>query len=235
MWTKHTKEDIILLLSRINLMRLFSSSLIVSVATSLLLSSCSSIKDASKENFGKVISQYITNRPGCNNLVTELPYRDKFNTEADMKIMKRSEPAPPIISMLNFFTSLGYLNITEKQGTQQYGFSTIPAFYREYNLTDTGKKNYALDGHNSFCAVKRHELTKVVQFDEPVEKDGMKVVNVAYNYKNNGVAEWTKKTEFSKLFPNENTILSAKELRGRATLKLTSEGWEIISIVYPTL
>lgn len=148
-----------------------------------------------------------------------------------MKSLKREEAAPPAIDMLNFFVDLGYLKVSEKQEKRSVGsFTTFsfPAFIRQYNLTETGKQNFGLDMKLAFCPVKGHELTKVVKFDEPVERDGMKVVNIEFNYKDTVVAEWTKKPEFIKLFPNESKIIGIKKC-GSAVLKLTSEGWEVVS------
>lgn len=210
---------------------LFSAFNITLLSATLLLTSCGSPKDVSKENFSKVISQNITNKATCTVRLT-VPYEDIFYSEADLKSLKRAEAAPPIIDMLNFFVDLGYLKVTEKQEKRSVGyFQTVlaPVFIRQYNLTEIGKQNFGLDMNLAFCPVKGHELTKVVKFDEPVERDGMKVVNVEINYKDTGVAEWTKKPEFIKLFPNESRMINIKEKRGDAVLKLTSEGWEVVS------
>ena len=245
---------------KILLRYLFISLLLLGYATS-----CSGQKDASKENFSTAIKKYISNTPSCHYAWLSLPEVIGFKTEQNMKDNKPDYIASSSqLAKLDYFVKIGFLQSKERDNTKSqnsvysinsFEFKGYP-YEREYTLTekagriakirDTSNDKF-ISGNDkktkyNLCYASKRELTNIVKFDEPAEQNGMKVAHVIYTYKINELADWFNAPELEIADPDAKTIKSLKgkypggsDSEAEATLKLTNEGWEVISVAKDSL
>jgi hypothetical protein len=226
----------------------------------MLLTSCSSVKDASKENFSVAIRKYIINTPSCNYSWVSLPYVVGFKNEPNMKANQPDYiPFRADLVKLDYFVKIGFLQTKERDNTKSQNSAFAPStmefrgypYEREYTLAEKGGK-FAKVRDNSkdairminnrstnynLCYARTRELDKIIKFDEPAEKNGMKMTNVTYSYKITGLDDWFKQSDIDVA---DAEAKNRKSMAGKdggadgtaqATLKLTNEGWEVVSIV----
>jgi hypothetical protein len=222
--------------------------------------SCGSQKDASKENFSAAIKKHISNTPSCHYNWLSLPEVIGFKTEQNMKDNKPDYIASSSqLAKLDYFVKIGFLQSKERDNTKAqnsaYSINTFEfrgyPYEREYTLTekagkiakvrDTSKDKF-ISGHDrktpyNLCYANKRELVSIVKFDEPAEQNGMKVAHVIYTYNINELADWFNSPELEIADPDAKTIKSLKgkypggsDSEAEATLKLTNEGWEVISV-----
>jgi hypothetical protein len=241
------------------LMKLAGSCLATNMFLILTMTACSSQKDASKENFSAAIKKYVSNTPSCNYSWLSLPMIVGFKTEQNMKANKPDYLGiPSELAKLDYFVKIGFLQIKERDNTKAQNSVFAPStmefrgypYEREYTLTEKGRKFTKLRDHSkdvitnysnkttdyNLCYARTRELDKIIKFDEPAEKNGMKVTNVIYSYKITGLDDWFKQSDLEVA---DSQAKSMKSIMGKyggadgnaeATLKLTNEGWEVISI-----
>jgi hypothetical protein len=206
-----------------------TSSISIILGLTLSLASCSSPRDASKENFKKVIKAYIKDIPAC----------DLGNYSLPLNIFEKDPMSDSIknnTKYLDFMVSIGFLEANKKNIVRPsfiiFGSHPLePA--KVYDLTAEGRKNSRVllksetekmlggadsSSRYSFCYAKGRELIDIGAFGDPVEQEGMKVVKVPFTYKVTGMADWVDK------YPEKEKEIHEQNF-DTLTLELTNEGW----------
>jgi hypothetical protein len=194
------------------------------IAISTTLSGCNNPKAANKENFAKVLTEYVAkNSDGfsrslkyCNINIGNMPTERIYGVSGNDDFSRKSE------SLKN----AGILTIDSREEERPYqGRVTI----RKYDLTEKGKQiAKAISGTDVFyipyCQVAFKE---VKLFTEPADAFGAKVSQVDYTYAIAKVDDWVNHPEILQAYPEAKEALDSvgKPLDGKKALVLTSEGW----------
>lgn len=103
-----------------------------------------------------------------------------------------------------------------------------------YKFTELGKQTVK-DKHISgllYSGAQPHafcygypQVTQIVNYSE-IHFAGMKAVDVKYNYKLVGVAEWANRPEIQAAFPDIKELLSGGEKVGEIHLVKANDGWQ---------
>lgn len=198
---------------------------LICIAITTTLSGCNNPKAANKENFAKVLSEYVAkNSAGfsrslkyCNIHIGQMPSEGVFSgTPSDDDFARKLES----------LKSAGILTIDSREEDRPYqGRVTI----RKYDLTEKGKQiAKAISGSDVFylpyCQVAFKE---VKLFTEPADAFGAKVSQVDYTYAIEKVDDWVNNPEIIQAYPEVKEALDSvgKALDGKKALVLTSEGW----------
>lgn len=194
-------------------------SFILCATLSLLISGCSSPKDATKENFSKAIQAYLDTKTGfCAGIPADhYPFimaKDEVFVESNKK-------------RADAFVSAGLLKTRDTELKSRFSTNMVPAL--EYQLTDLGQKHLVkagagpLGNHDAFCTGK-YELQDIESFTEPADSVGLKISRVAYAYSLKDAHKWIKHDKVQEAFPDAAQNL-AGPIEGRAVLVLTNKGW----------
>ncbi len=197
----------------------------------IFLLACSSPKDASKENFEKIINTYLdkscilvspTNSWGSGKIPVMLelePIKNKRNVEYNTAKIKKFE----------FFVGIGLLQVkdgTKKKQAWTFSDEYITVQTKEYSLTDKGKKFYQEKGKNGFCAAKK-KVSEISNFSEPSQAMmglGYTISNVNFKVSPYEISGWANNQGIMEAFPYLADKL--KENKSESTmLVLMNDGW----------
>ncbi len=211
-------------------------SIFISASIIALLAGCSSPKDASKDNFKKVINNYL--EKSCVKISPRkngFPVTIKLRPEDTKWAIKENADN---IRQYEALVSVGVLEL--KEGTAQEPknmFSTdkITVKTKTYSLTKKGKdaffdhsKESSLDSsfagfRRGFC-VATYEVNEVTNFSEPSQAMGYTISNVNYSYSPRDIKDWATQESIQQAFPRLAKELAENQKR-TATLVLMSDGW----------
>jgi hypothetical protein len=196
----------------------------ISLGLLLLMGSCSNPRDASKDNFKKIIGQYIKNEKVCTAGNYQLP-----EIIADSAKDERKKQAE---NTLDLFIKQGWVKV-EKRAVSTIPFSP-PEMSTVYELTPEGAKNSIVKmffrggfgrentTYYTFCYAQGKEIIDINAFGEPTEEKGQKIVKVPFTYKVTG-----KKDDWVDKYPDKSKFISDIN-SDRVTLRLTNEGWQAL-------
>lgn len=209
----------------------------LSLFTMLTLVSCSSSKDASKENFTKAINKDILHSRKC------LKYSYPLKFESDQRDVKDfGNLTQDDLNMNLALEKVGLLKSTNFDYTPRFSWAnarTDEAEYiksgspkytgKEFSITETGKQYQIIDKLPMICYTGGREVTEIIEFTEPVESNGAKVATVRYKYKNINTPNWIQDesiaAELAK-YKKTNLILFDDVLLDKTEMILTNEGWK---------
>lgn len=212
--------------------------LAMSLSSSLL--SCDGSKNPSKENFARIINESIKNVPMCFHLnyYPQMFSADKLaqKDNSQLKANDALEKLGLLISKQVEYTP------QYSQSDSRYAFAYIlgskKQMGREFTLTDKGKKSATLLSDNTSQLCSRHgaEVSRIMNFTEPADKDGEKITNVTYRYKYKNIEEWTKNPDVmseisiikESLNKEDSPFDPYGEMQVTRTFKLTNEGWMLV-------
>ena len=195
---------------------------VFSLGSLLLIGSCGSPRDASKDNFKKIIGQSIKNDKVCNVGYYQFPQTVPDSSKDEYKKKVEND--------LNIFVKQGWVKIEKSM------VSTVPFAPSEmstvYNLTSEGSENSRIESifknmmtanttYYNFCYAQGKEIIEINAFGDPVEEGGRKIVKVPFTYKVTG-----KKDDWINQYPDKSQF---KEVNfDEFTLTLTNEGWQVL-------
>ena len=189
---------------------------IVITVIALSLSACSSPKDANESNFKKSVQEYLDTQSGA--CISTDTAKDPFSLSDSDGKKKRADA----------LVSAGLLSSTAKsvEISQMLGPPKIQAG-SEYQVTSEGKKYFVKSEEryqsNSFCTGKL-KVISVTSFTEPGAAFGATISKVNFLYTIEDAAPWAKSEELKKADSNFAETV-ATEIKGRAVLILTNNGW----------
>jgi hypothetical protein len=209
--------------------------LLIFATFNLILSSCSSPKDANEDNFRHSINKAINDKEkvGCISVLqsgTSFPYQ-----VPKVKVNQYK------INVLNSFVKAGLLSSKEIQINNFFG--TIPGI--EYAVTSEGEKVYTSDTKQlgqqgaGFC-IGEVEVDKILNFTEPQSYLGSPpMTRVKFTYKFKRLYKWMEdkgikealdsRSEWSKIIKSKSLdeTLAAKDNlpEEEINLYLTNNGW----------
>jgi hypothetical protein len=211
------------------------------VLGALVLAGCGSKQDANEKNFGAAIGQYLDKK---GELCLRLNKWPVDVTEMDLRMQKAMPTGTA--GQMEALAAVGVVSGADTEVDElggigpSYNKPTGRKFkVKRYVLTDAGKKFYSekevtqigFGGtkkvmQGDICYGKK-SLDKIVKWEGPMKFGDYQEANVKYLYKIDGLADWTKKSEFQTAFPYIAQVIDAagkKEQQGG--VKLTSLGWE---------
>jgi hypothetical protein len=182
---------------------------------------CSNPKDASKENFAKVLSQKIAKQPyrlvnGKEPCVMEV-HQIGIETLED-------EPQEALVKLgLLSSRTVGQASVSSNGSREQ----------KIYELTDKGKQTAEPRGTNiqnptrygfRYCKVVFKEI---LSYAEPSGGYGPKAARVKYAYTLEGIPDWAKDETLLNLDSTMKGLLglAGKAIPDEQSLVLTNEGW----------
>lgn len=199
-----------------------SSAIAITIGLTSVLSSCNNSDSASKENFTKIISEYIKNERICSeNSTYTLPVTifDKEITDGSKKVYANN---------LDFFSSIGLIKATKGNVSAPSPIIWVvnpPKPATTYTITEEGDKNsvHKSQGDSNttsygFCYAKGKELISIQSFESKVNDQNMEFVTVNFSYKPTGLANWTAKAPNQEIYNNQNyfdTIIVSNLRRGK--------------------
>ncbi len=174
------------------------------IIASLLLAACSKPTDATKNNFSKVISEYLsTTGPQCA-MQAEFPksstsHKKRWAAMVDANLVSIASKTDKKDSMFGLVTTT-------------------------YDLTEQGKSAYTKG--KGFCYGVRH-LVSIDSFTPPTSSGPLTMSEIAYQYKYSGMPEWTHNTSIQAAFPKIKAATESEKtpVKGKKLLMLNSEGW----------
>jgi hypothetical protein len=213
--------------------------LLVGLSLSSSLASCDSSKNPSKENFARVINESIKDANMC---LYPTFYPKRF--DADELAQKNNSEFKASIAL----ERMGLLSSKEVEYTPQYSQSDSRFAFayilgskkqigREFTLTEKGQKYSSKPGKESaLCYAHGAEISKIMHFTEPADKDGERITNVTYTYKYKNIDEWAKDPAVMDQASLLKESLNKKdspydpfgETQVTRTFKLTNEGWMLV-------
>ena len=188
----------------------------------LLMGSCSSPRDASKDNFKRIIGQSIKNDKVCTVGYYKFPQIVPDSSKDEYKNKVEND--------LALFVKQGWVKIEKSM------VNTFPSVVSEmstvYDLTPEGSKNSRIDSisrnmgtrnttYYKFCYAQGKEIIEINAFGDPVEEGGRKIVKVPFTYKVTG-----KKDDWINQYPDKSQFTEVNF--DEFTLTLTNEGWQVL-------
>jgi hypothetical protein len=199
-----------------------------SIGLMLVVSSCSNPRDASKENFKKIIGQYIKDDKACTVGYYQFPLVVSESSKDEYKKLIENNSA--------LFIKQGWIKVEKKFKPAMTSFDRAETSM-VYELTPEGVKNSRIADvfketmpgtmggsiYYKFCYAKGKELIDISAFGEPVEENGQKIVKVPFTYRVTG-----KKDDWVDQYPEKSKFI--REVNpDQVTLRLTNEGWQIVN------
>ena len=195
----------------------------ITIGLTSVLSSCNSRDTASKENFTKIISEYIKNERICSeNSTYTLPVTifDKEITDGSKKVYANN---------LDFFSSIGFIKATKANVSEPSPIMWVvnpPKPATTYTITEEGNKNSLhtiQPGSNTtsygFCYAKGKELIDIQSFESTVNtQQNIENVSVIIRSKPIGLADWTGKAPDKEIYSKQDyfdTIIVTNFRRGK--------------------
>ncbi len=195
----------------------------------IFLAACSSSKDASKENFEKIINTYLDKscvlvspsnplgRSGFPTMVVLEPIIDKRTEQYNAGKIKQFE----------FFVGIGLLEVkdgTKKKPAWTFSDKYITVQTKEYSLTDKGKQFYQEKGKKGFCLAKK-KVSEISNFSEPSQAlMGYTISNINYKVSPYEISDWANNQSIKGAFPYLGNILEENKSES-TTLVLMNDGW----------
>lgn len=184
----------------------------------LLLAGCSDPKAVSKDNFRAALQGWFDQNPECVN-IGKMP----ATVRADAPKKQRAG--------YEVLAAAGLLTVDsrheERSPLMGADMSYDALIYRP---TDTGsqvirKSTDRLFGGFDLCFARRN-IPGVTTYTEPADVMGIKATQTLYRYRLEGIAPWAQAASVRAAFPRLSRALDKKEGEYKASLILTSEGWQ---------
>jgi hypothetical protein len=196
-----------------------------SIGLMLFVGACSNPKDASKENFKKIIGQYIKDDKACTAGYYQFPLVVSESSKDEYKKLIENNSA--------LFIKQGWIKVEKKFKPAMTSFD-LAETSMVYELTPEGAKNSRIadvfkgtmggSTYYKFCYAKGKELIDISAFGEPVEENGEKIVKVPFTYRVTG-----KKDDWVDKYPDKSKFILEVN-PDQVTLRLTNEGWQILGL-----
>ncbi|WP_186080572.1 hypothetical protein [Burkholderia gladioli] len=204
-----------------------------SLALAVLLTACSSSKDANNSNFEKAINTHLAKtcvsiKPGgfmVGNtypiaIALESPNSYRSQQQTDKLNADNTRP-------LEVLVKAGLLSVKDGTTKPSWTFVATPKEVpaKIYNLTDDGKKALANpDGKGTDLCAGRYKVDEVVRFTQPSNAMGSTMSEVSYTFSTVDVPAWAKSDEVRQVYTGLASQL-ADHQKGRTMLVLASDGW----------
>jgi hypothetical protein len=206
------------------------TSIIVPALLALMLTACSSPKDANNANFEKAIDAHfakdcITIQPfvmsanGQNYPMTvDLQQKNAFITQAQVDQNNANATRP-----LDVLVKAGVLSVSDgtKKEKPMFGTGEITVPTRIYTLTDAGKK--ASVGSSTAMCVGHYKVDEVVRFTQPNNALGQTVSDVSFTVSPVDIPEWAKGSDVQSMYGLGSKL--GDHIKASRTLVLASDGW----------
>lgn len=183
-----------------------------------LFVACSDKKDANKSNFKEAINNHLDSK--C------ISFGGSYNfpVEIELKGYNKDE--------LDSLEKVGLLKSVEKklELKAMFGNPTKIVDGLEYSLTDLGKTAFsskvrAYVGEQSQLCAGKYKVTEIINFTEPADMMGVKLVRVTYKKVAVDVPTWAYELVKEKNFEYASKIISKEAQDDKTELVLTNEGW----------
>jgi len=200
-----------------------------SIVLFILLVGCSSPKDASKDNFKKVINAYLDK-----NCITISPQESPWRGisyhvfPVTIKLLPSDnkgtdEQKAQITQEFDALVGIGMLEVQDgsakvNKSTADDEKITIPA--KIYALSEKGKQLFSKTG---FC-VATYEVNEISGFSEPSQSMGHARSDVSFLVSPKDIKDWSKKETIIKAFPRLLRKLEQNQAQS-ARLILMNDGW----------
>ncbi|MBN2647848.1 MAG: hypothetical protein JXR44_08685 [Thiotrichales bacterium] len=200
----------------------------------MVLSGCQSPKEASKENFTKVLNDY--HQRNCV-MLSSYDFQDFPITIKLLPVQNRwaNKQNPERTVQYDVLVDAGLLQVKDGE-TQDYenAFSrtkiTVPT--KTYQLSEAGSKAFAQqtgkgvlssEGKRGFCAGYYH-VTEISNFSEPAASMGYTISNVNYRTDLEKVQPWARNARLLEAYPHFAKALQSPQSQF-STLVLMNDGW----------
>ena len=218
------------------------TSLILTAASAVAIPALAAKSDANRENFEKAISSY--QKQAGNLCMGSIVWPSSFPND-DMRMVK-SNGSVGLIDEMEALEAAGFVkqsNVMMTGTGWDMKEHTVKA--KRFELTEKGKLHTSptrvkvfdikatpnskiVDGAG-FC-IGRVELINVVKWDMPVKLGEYQEVSVSWKGKFVGLPDWTREQAVRNKLPVLKILDEQGPIDKRAKLKMTSEGWEVISL-----
>lgn len=198
----------------------------------ILLTACSSPKEANKDNFKTALDAYYGN-----NCILVGPRQTDFPVTVqllaiDNKNAKRENSDRT--DEYEVFKSLGLLEVedgTVVVNKNRFSNKKITVPTKVYSLTALGKKSYRSiqtksffrDTETGFCAAK-YKVNEIINFSEPTPSRGYTISNVSFSIMPKKVRKWASDDSLLKQFPKLAEKLQ-DEQEETVVMVLMNDGW----------
>jgi hypothetical protein len=209
-----------------------AKSIFVSVGFAIALTGCGSPKEASKENFKDVISNYLDNScimvsPGRKGFPITLELRpsdEKWAATRNIEITKRYDA----------LVGIGMLEV-EDGSTQVrknlYNDEMITVPTKIYSFSKKGEEAYRkkegrgfLGGPRQGFCVATYKVNEVSSFSEPSQAMGYTISNVNFSVSPKDIKDWATNESITKAFPRLAAELAENQKKS-TILVLMNDGW----------
>jgi hypothetical protein len=214
---------------------------LLSLSLSLSISSCNSAKNPSKENFTQVINESIKDDSGA--CLYNAYYPKRYDAYRLVKKNDKELKASQALERMGLLTSKK-VDYTQQysQSDPRFAFAYIlgskKEIGQEFTLTEKGQKyaTFEPDKTSAICYSRGAEVSRIMNFTEPADKDGQKVTFVTYRYKYKNIPEWAKDPDVMAEISTIKEVYDKKdspfdpfgEMQLTRTFKLTNEGWMLV-------
>jgi hypothetical protein len=201
----------------------------------VVLTGCSSPKDASKDNFKNVLNGYYDR-----NCIMVSPRKTEFPVTIELQA-SNSEMAKKLndgdTNQYEALVKVGLLEV--KDGSAQvndfYSFTpggskkTVPT--KTYSLSPKGKETFTKNTgkgilsstEQGFCAAN-YQVGEISNFSEPSQSMGYTISNVNYTVSPKNIKEWAKNEAVIQAYPRLAKQLEENKNES-AALVLMNDGW----------
>lgn len=198
-----------------DLMKIIKS--VAVAALGVILAACGSPQDATESNFKKAIQPYLDTQQLCVDLpANAAPFSLQDGDNPGQKSFQRKKAEA--------LAAAGLLSTKPTEVKALFSNKLVPG--TEFQVTELGEKYLqpSKPGRNSKFCTGKYEMGNVTNFTPPSDVMGMKISRVDFNYKVRDLAEWAKNEAIVTEFP-QVAALTSDEVKGKATLVLTNNGW----------
>lgn len=174
------------------------------IIASLWLAACSNPTDATKDNFSKVVSDYLSSTGAQCTMRFDFPIKSTSSRQKWAALVDA--------------TLVSVASKTDKKDSM-FGLVTTT-----YELTEQGKAAYTKG--KGFCYGARH-LVSIDSFTPPTSSGPLTMSEITYQYQFSDMPEWTHNTSIQAAFPKIKAATKSGEIpiKGKKILLLNSEGW----------
>lgn len=188
------------------------------LAAALLVAGCGDPKDVSKGNFKTALQGWYDENPECVKI-------------GDMPAKVRSDAKPGERAAYEALTAAGLLSVESRRVEQPRIMGTDMSYDALiFRPTDTGdkvihKSDDRLLGGYDLCFARRKVL-EVISYTEPADVMGLRATQTRYRYRLEDIAPWALDSAVRDALPRLASALDTPEGEDKASLILTSEGWQ---------
>ncbi|UBF30431.1 hypothetical protein K9N68_35120 (plasmid) [Kovacikia minuta CCNUW1] len=198
---------------------------LILTTVAITLSGCSNSKAANKDNFTKLLNQYVTNNP----------YKVGEGMFGSYQCIIELFEIPQEGYVTDGMASLGSYEVLKNAGIltskvvkeQDSGWGRKTTVV-QYELSDKGRQiAKQKTGNSYFLPYCKVAFKEVKSFTEPADAFGAKVSQVNYTYVIEKVDDWVNHPEILQKYPTVKRVLDSvgQPKEGQKTLVLTNEGW----------